>query len=344
MNSETPMSTDCQVLPTSTQDSSDVAVREAVRLLRAGQIVALPTETVYGLAGNAFSAKAVERIFAAKGRPSHNPIIVHVANLEMARTCVSHWPPLAERLAAAFWPGPLSLVLPRSSLIPDIVTAGGSTVGLRWPRHPVMEAVIRGCGFPLAAPSANLSGQISPTTAEHVRKSFGGKLRLVIDGGAAPIGIESTVLDLTAAPPRILRPGMIHAESLASVAGELDFGPARGGGHLRSPGLLEKHYAPKARLAVWSWSDDAGLKSQIASLKFEIRRAHVIAHTNIPSDAGYGQICVLPRNSEAFASALYAEWHKADEAGAELIVVEKPPAGPEWQAIADRLARAADQF
>src|SRR5262249_10839745 len=152
-------------------------------------------------------------IFQAKGRPAHNPIIVHVASLELARRCVSGWPASAEQLARAFWPGPLTLVLPKSGIIPDIVTAGGPTVGVRWPSHPFIQAVIRECGFPLAAPSANPSNSISPTNAEHVRQGLGDKIRLIIDGGQSQVGIESTVVDLAVSPPKVLRPGMIHDES-----------------------------------------------------------------------------------------------------------------------------------
>ncbi len=335
------MTDGCRVLPTHTASLFDAAIQEATRLLRAGEVVALPTETVYGLAANAFDAAAVARVFAAKGRPGSNPIIVHVAGLALARRCVAHWPPLAERLAAAFWPGPLTLVLSRASDIPDVVTAGGSTVGIRWPRHPVMEAVIAACGFPLAAPSANLSSEASPTTAEHVRKRLGQRIPLVLDGGAAPVGIESTVLDLTTTPPRLLRPGMIHLDSLAAVAGHLALADSTGAEPLRSPGLLQKHYAPQAKLVVWSWKDDVDLKSQISNLKFEIQLTHVVTHTRTPVEAGYGQLRVLPRDPDAFGRALYAECHRCDEAGAKLIVVEAPPAGVQWQAIADRLQRAA---
>jgi L-threonylcarbamoyladenylate synthase len=184
-----------------------------VELLRGGNVVALPTETVYGLAANAFEAAAVEKIFKIKGRPANNPVIVHVAGLDMARQCVQQFPTLAEKLARAFWPGPLTMVLPRSEKIPDIVSAGGPTVGIRWPSHPFIQAVIRKCDFPLAAPSANLSGEISPTTASHVARALGHKIEWIVDGGPSHIGIESTVLDLTATPPRLLRPGMIHEES-----------------------------------------------------------------------------------------------------------------------------------
>ena len=210
-----------EILPTHTPELFQKAVRRAAALLRAGEVVALPTETVYGLAANALDEKAVAKIFAIKGRPTNNPIIVHVAGNEMARACVKDFSTLAEMFSKSFWPGPLTLVLPRAEKIPNAVTAGGDTVGVRWPSHPFMQAVIRECGFPLAAPSANLSNQISPTNAEHVRAQLGGKISLIVDGGQSQVGIESTVLDLSVSPPRVLRPGMIHVESLAAVCGEV---------------------------------------------------------------------------------------------------------------------------
>ena len=206
---------------TDTPQLFEQAIKRAAQLLRGGEVVGLPTETVYGLAANAFDESAVARIFEIKGRPAHNPIIVHIASLEMARSCVADWPELAEKLARAFWPGPLTMVLPRSERIPSIVAAGGETVGIRWPSHPLAQALIRECGFPLAAPSANLSNQLSPTAAEHVVKSLGDRVPMIIDGGPCQVGIESTVLDLTVLPPRVLRPGIIHDEALASVTGRL---------------------------------------------------------------------------------------------------------------------------
>ena len=178
-----------EVLPTDNTAAFARAVTRATEWLRSGELVALPTETVYGLAANALDARAVAKIFAVKGRPANNPLIVHVASLEMAQACANEWPRVAEQLAAAFWPGPLTLVLARAPEIPDIVTAAGPTVALRWPSHPFIQAVIRACGFPLAAPSANLSGQLSPTNAEHVRKSLGHSVRLIVDGGQSQVGI-----------------------------------------------------------------------------------------------------------------------------------------------------------
>jgi L-threonylcarbamoyladenylate synthase len=339
-----------EILPTHTPALFRAAVGRAVELLKQGELVALPTETVYGLAANALDAVAVGKIYQAKGRPAHNPVIVHVASLDMAGRCVAAWPEAATRLARAFWPGPLTLVLPRATEIPDIVTAGGPTVGVRWPGHPFMQEVIRAGGFPLAAPSANRANELSPTCAEHVRKSLGDRVRLIVDGGPCQVGIESTVLDLTETPPRVLRPGMIHEESLRAAAGRGVLGPAstqqldaRAAEPARSPGQLPKHYSPKARLLVLHWHDDADLRRQLA------RRAGfrdeamgcVLAHANIPSPEGFARVSVIPHDPEAFARALYAELHRCDELGVAWIVVEALPEGPEWRGIADRLARAS---
>jgi L-threonylcarbamoyladenylate synthase len=331
-----------EILATHSPALFQAAVKQAARLLRAGEVVALPTETVYGLAANARDQKAVARIFQIKGRPANNPMIVHVAGVDMAKRCVADWPSNAERLVKAFWPGPLTLVLPRAEEIPDNVTAGAPTVGVRWPGHPLIQAVIRECGFPLAAPSANLSGRISPTNAGHVLNQLGSRISLIIDGGQSQVGIESTVLDLTGSSPEILRPGMIHAESLMAVLGRVRTRRAgvQTGNHLRSPGLLEKHYAPKAKLLVLQWNDEADLKIRLAARNVPRALCHLIAHTTIPSGIGLANVCVIPHDAEAFARAIYAELHRCDEAGAGWIVVEAPPDLPEWSAIADRLRRA----
>ena len=331
-----------EVLSTETPALFDQAVARAAALLRDGQVVALPTETVYGLAANAWNAAAVRRIFQVKERPAENPIIVHVASLEMARRCVAAWPAPARRLAAAFWPGPLTLVLPRAQAIPPPVTAGGATVGVRWPSHPFMQAVIRACGFPLAAPSANRSTELSPTTAEHVRKSLGGRIPLIVDGGPARVGLESSVLDLASLPPRLLRPGMISAASLRAVLGQDGLATAAGADAvLRSPGLLPRHYSPRAKLAVLHWRDEADLASRISRLGVAPEKTHILTHSGAPLRQQFGRVALIPPNAAAWARALYAELHRCDEAGAELIVVEAPPAGEAWRAIADRLERAA---
>jgi L-threonylcarbamoyladenylate synthase len=334
-----------EILSTETSQLFRAAVARAADLLRAGELVAVPTETVYGLAANALNRQAVARIFEVKGRPANNPLIVHVSHLDMARRCAALWPPLADSLAAAFWPGPLTLVLRCAPEIPDIVTASGDTVGIRWPSHPFMQALIDTCGFPLAAPSANLSNQLSPTSASHVAKSLGDKIPLIIDGGQSQVGIESTVLDISVSPPVLLRPGMIHAESLlASMPGEtLQIRQEKQSAHetLRSPGLLLKHYSPKARLVLRAWPDEAALKEQISALQAPLKSTHVVSHTNIPAGDAFGRVSVIPHDAEAFARAIYGELHQCDEHGAELIVVEALPATEEWRAIRDRLQRGS---
>jgi L-threonylcarbamoyladenylate synthase len=329
-----------EVLRTNTPRLFKTAVRRAAEALRSGDVVALPTETVYGLAANAMNASAVSRIFEIKGRPSHNPVIVHVNGVKMASACVSAWPSIAGKLAKAFWPGPLTLVLPRAAQIPLAVTAGGETVGVRWPSHPFVSAVIEACGFPLAAPSANLSNRVSPTNANHVLAQLKDKIRLIIDGGESHVGIESTVLDVSLLPPRLLRPGIIGESALVGIVGKLDVG-GQLHGPLRSPGMLKKHYSPKARLVVRAWRDDAELENQIRRLSVTPSECHIIAHTVLPGSEAQGKVVVAPREAMAFARVFYSLLHDCDAEGARLIVAEALPDTEEWRAVADRLARAA---
>jgi L-threonylcarbamoyladenylate synthase len=218
-------------------------------------------------------------------------------------------------------------------------------VALRWPSHPFMQAVLRECGFPLAAPSANLSNHVSPTNADHVRRQLGGVIALIVDGGPSQVGIESTVLDLSTTPPGILRPGMIHAAALQAVAGRVaEVAPADAGspsGILRSPGRLKKHYSPRARLVLLGWEDDAELRRQLAGLNLSPAVCHVLAHAHIPSPEEFARVAVIPHDAAAFARALYAELYSCDALGAAVIVVEQPPDQPEWSGITDRLRRAA---
>jgi L-threonylcarbamoyladenylate synthase len=335
-----------QLLPTHTPQLFKVAVVRAVELLAQGDLVALPTETVYGLAANALDAKAVAKIYEVKGRPPQNPIIVHVCDVEMAKKCVSTWPDSAKALARAFWPGPLTLVLNKAKNIPDNVTASGETVGIRWPSHPFIQAVIRDSGLPLAAPSANPSNGISPTNASHVLKGLGGKVLLVVDGGQSQVGIESTVVDLTGIKAKILRPGIIHLTALQAAMPELEWEVTAihqlpSGKPLRSPGQMLRHYSPKAKLEMREWKDSAELELQLAKTGVPFGKIHLITHTQIPSSGDYASISVIPHDAEAFARAIYAELHTCDESGAELIVVEKLPDENEWHAIADRLTRAS---
>lgn len=331
-----------EILATDSPALFERAVSRAAELLRSGQVVAVPTETVYGLAANAFDSDAVAKIFEVKGRPGHNPVIVHIVGYEMASRCVAEWPLPAQKLAEAFWPGPLTVVLPKAESIPAQVTAGGNTVGIRWPSHPFMQALIRECGFPLAAPSANPSNQLSPTSAWHVHRQLGTKLPLIVDGGPSHVGIESTVVDLTNEPPRVLRPGIIHERGLRAVLGAVS-GTAAGAGSaiLKSPGLLKKHYAPRARLCLWQWTNEAELQAQIRSSRVREEKVFVIAHSRIPINVSAGRVSVIPHDPEAFARAIYSELHACDEGGALLIVVESLPPGVEWDALRDRLNRAA---
>ena len=337
-----------EVVPTHSSGLFAAAVERARETLARGGLVVVPTETVYGLAANAWDGRAVRQIFEAKGRPSGNPVIVHVASGILARECVREWPETADRLAKACWPGPLTLVLRRGDRIPDEVTAGGETVGVRWPSHPFMQALIRACGFPLAAPSANRSNAISPTLAEHALASLGDRVGLIIDGGASNVGIESTVVDLTVSPARVLRPGMVSEPRIHELLGERLPGtldgerkPDAAVGPLRSPGMLAKHYAPRARIWVGNWRDDRDLRDQLARAGVDSTTAHVLAHHVIPGERVASRVCVIPADAEAFARALYAEWHLCDSLGAKTIVMEAVPDGPEWRAIADRLVRAA---
>jgi len=340
-----------EILPVHTPALFREAVAQAAARLRAGEVVALPTETVYGLAANAWSPEAVRRIFHVKQRPAHNPVIVHVASADMAHACAREWPLLAARLASAFWPGPLTLVVPRSGRVPNVVTAGGDTVGMRWPFHPFMQAVIRECGFPLAAPSANPANALSPTTARHVADAFGDVIPLIVDGGESNVGIESTVVDVTGPVPRILRPGMISSEDIARACGMapmvMNVGDAAGGEGetgvqrpLRSPGQLSRHYAPRARLHVLEWASDDDLGRQLAVRRLEPDRGWIIAHSRIPAEGRFPHVRFIPDDPEAFARALYAELHAADADGIQWVVVERVPDSPAWAGIADRLARA----
>jgi L-threonylcarbamoyladenylate synthase len=318
------------------------AVQRAAELLQRGEVVAVPTETVYGLAANALNPDAVRKIYQAKGRPASNPIIVHVASLPMAQACSSSWPKSANALAAAFWPGPLTLVLPKSSSIPPIVTAGGDTVGLRWPAHPFMQELIRACAFPIAAPSANPANTLSPTSADHVQAMLTGKIPLIVDAGPSNVGIESTVLDLTAHPPRVLRPGMISTSQIAQVLKQDILGECQTEtGTLKSPGLLRKHYAPRAKLVVSIWQNDSELRTLAEQSGFLFHQISVIAHEHIPRNIPFGRVSVIPHDSEAYARALYAELHHCDQSGTKLILVEQVPVSEEWHGIRDRLKRAS---
>jgi L-threonylcarbamoyladenylate synthase len=314
-------------------------LEQAVQRLLQHKLVAFPTETVYGLGANASSATAVKKIFAAKGRPVDHPVIVHVANAHALDGWAVNIPPEARRLAEAFWPGPLTLVLQRAAHVPDEVTGGQNTVGLRCPAHPVAQALLRAfatatpqqpCG--LAAPSANPYGRISPTTAAHVAADFIDTDLLILDGGACTVGIESTIVDCSRAQPILLRPGAVTPAMLAQVLGQVPALPDAQAP--RVSGALPSHYAPRKPLRLVSAAEirvlPATLAAQIAVLAFAL--------TPEKSFAWYQQASPEPTG---YAQHLYANLREMDASAAAQLWVEYPPPSVEWSAIADRLSRAA---
>jgi L-threonylcarbamoyladenylate synthase len=333
-----------QVLPVNPDAPAAEAITRAAEVLCRGGLVAFPTETVYGLGAAALDPAAVARIFAAKGRPATNPLIVHVTAAEVARSLTAAWTDAAARLAARFWPGPLTLVLPRNACVPDIVTAGGATVALRVPAHPIALALLRAAAVPVAAPSANRSTSLSPTRAEHVFRGLGGRIDLILDAGPTAGGLESTVLDVTTEPPRLLRPGLVTpAEIEAEIGPILRPGEQRAGGAgqpLRSPGQLRRHYAPSTPLECIP--EDGGQRVE-ELLRQGLRVGWVaLGAPNGQTRKGLALIA-LPREPAAYAAGLYAALHALDEAGVDRIVVTLPPATEEWLAVYDRLRRASAQ-
>jgi len=294
-------------------------LEQAAALIRAGRLVAFPTETVYGLGANALDPRAVARIYEVKGRPPSSPVIVHVCSVEMARRLAAAWPEKAALLAERFWPGPLTLVLPKQALIPDNVTAGLPTAGLRMPAHPLALALIETSGCPIAAPSANRFTELSPTSAEHVRKSLGDAVDLILDGGSTPVGIESTVLSLAADPPVLLRPGMITREEIEALIGPVEVRTSAGDAAHPAPGMHPRHYSPRTPLYL----------VRNAAVPAGGRGIYLRHGDNMPA---------TPRD---YAAALYATLHHYDEQGYDWIAVEEPPELPEWAAVRDRLRRAA---
>jgi L-threonylcarbamoyladenylate synthase len=309
---------------------------EAVRRLEAGELVGLPTETVYGLAADAENPVAVAKIYAAKGRPADHPVIVHVHRDADPGRWAAAVPEAARRLAAAFWPGPLTLILPRKPGVAEACAGGQPTIGLRCPSHPVAQAVLavfKGGQGGLAAPSANRFGRISPTTAAHVRAELGDEL-LVLDGGACAVGIESTIVDCTAQPPRILRPGLLGANEIAAVLGLPAVVLLRAGDAPRAAGGLPAHYAPRTPLQLRSRADiDADWPARAAEIG-------VLAHHASPIGpaANWRQLAAEPAG---YAHELYAALRALDSAGLRELWVETVPAGDAWLAVRDRLTRAA---
>ncbi|HEX7003058.1 MAG TPA: L-threonylcarbamoyladenylate synthase [Trueperaceae bacterium] len=309
---------------------SDENLRRAVRLLRAGQLVSFPTETVYGLGGDASNPEAVTRIFEAKGRPADHPLIVHLAGAEQLGEWARIVPQQATILAQAFWPGPLTIVLERAPAVPLEVTGGQDTVALRVPAHPVAQRLLASFGGGLAAPSANPFGRLSPTTAQHVAEQLGGRVAAILDGGPTEVGVESTIVDLSSGTPRILRPGGVGRHEIAALLGS-ELGPVPTVGAPRVPGSLERHYSPGCPVEL------------VAAARLEALAARgafsVLARRSAPIDFE-GNWRRLPDEAGGYARGLYAALHELDRAGLP-ILVEEPPEGPEWEAVRDRLRRAS---
>ena len=326
-------------------DSPDPAViADAARVLRDGGLVAFPTETVYGLGARGLSAEAVAKIFVAKGRPSTHPLILHVNGEEDARALIlGEVPEHVRALMRAFWPGPLTLVLKKSARVPSAVTGGGETVALRSPAHPVAQALIRALGEPIAAPSANRYQSISPTTAQHVEKSLGDAVDLILDGGPCASGIESTVLDLSGAVPRVLRPGALPLallrERLPGLSYEANVVASGEGAHL-SPGQDARHYAPRAPVVLMGPSDDLREQVCIVSGAWGAERVGVLARA-VFVPMGAEQVVMLPADAEGYGRALYAALHSMDDAGVAVIVIEGVPGDEAWAGVRDRLQRAS---
>lgn len=310
-------------------------IEVAVRALRSGHLVALPTETVYGLGARGLRAEEVRKIFAAKGRPPGHPIILHVDGDARARSLAAEWSDTAALLARDFWPGPLTIVVPRAPNVPPEVSGGLDTVGIRAPNHPVALALIRAIGEPLAAPSANAHTHVSPTTAEHVVRSLGDKVDLVLDAGPCTHGIESTVVAI-GPPLRVLRPGAITLEQLRAI----DPGTVDGTTTIEddapraAPGMAAKHYAPRARVLLMQRGHFAKpVGGRVAAI--------VVTDDARAAASSCAPLLVLPDDPAGYARGLYAALHEADASSAELIVIEAPPGDAAWRAVHDRLSRAA---
>lgn len=306
---------------------------DALAALRRGEAIGLPTETVYGLAADAHDPAAVRRIYALKGRPSDHPLIVHVADAVTASRWAGDWPDAAEALAEAFWPGPLTLILPRAANVPDEVTGGQDTVGLRVPAHPVAQALLKAFEGGVAAPSANRFGRLSPTTAAHVREEFGDAVPIVLDGGDCEIGLESTIVDLSSETPRILRPGKISRPEIEDVIGPVAEG--KDGDSPRASGTLASHYAPRASVEVLARAPLVARFHELA------KRGQTVAALlrGQPFKGIDGE--VLPSDLAGYGHALYAALRRLDARGFDVLLAELPPHTAAWAAVNDRLKRAA---
>lgn len=321
--------------------ADDAAISQAADLLKQGRLVAFPTETVYGLGADASNPEAVQRIFAAKGRPSDHPLIVHIASPEQLADWAVQVPEAATRLAARFWPGPLALVLNKQAWVPSAVTGGQDTVALRMPNHPVALRLLQAFGGGVAAPSANRFCRISPTQAVHVAEELGDAVDLILDGGPCQVGVESTIVDLSGDRPRLLRPGQISEHDIAAVLGTHLLLPQTGASEIRAPGMMAVHYAPVTATMLCRTED---LAAQLAILLKGNKRIGVLAYRLQPPADSSVKVLQMPEIAEAYAQALYASLRKLDAMQLDRIIVEQPPEGSAWRAINDRLTKAAGQI
>jgi L-threonylcarbamoyladenylate synthase len=321
-------------------------IAEAVRVLRGGGLVAMPTETVYGLAARALDEAAVARIYAAKGRPAHHPLIAHVEGEAQARALAASWPERASLVAKAFWPGPLTVVVDRALDVPAAVAGGGPSIAIRAPAHPVALALLHALGEPVAAPSANRFQGLSPTTAEHVVKQLGDAVDLVLDAGPCEAGIESTVVDLRGARPRVLRPGALDLAALRRVLPDVESPPTktvRADDARVSPGMEARHYAPRARLLLAdTWEEARRIAYGLASTG---ARVGLVTHEKRTTSVPEKQVLArtLPRDPAQYARLLYRTLHDLDDAGVDVIVVQGVPDDEAWWAVADRLRRGSTE-
>jgi L-threonylcarbamoyladenylate synthase len=318
---------------------SNGEIGRAVAVLRRSGLVAFPTETVYGLGADATNADAVAKIFAAKGRPATNPLIVHVADAATARRFAADWPPAASHLAEQFWPGPLTLVLAKSPCIVPAVSAGLATVGLRVPNHPLALQLLREFAGPVAAPSANRSNRVSPTTARHVRDELGDAVDLVLDGGPCVVGIESTVLDLTGPLPMILRPGAVSREQIEAVVGPVNVVPplASLDAPAASPGQHPVHYAPRTPAVRFETIQRGLIHVETDGIPNGLMAVGTIDYLK-----KWGRIVAMPKVPEVYARNFYAVLRELDGMGLNTIFIEVPPDRPEWAAVRDRILRATE--
>ncbi|SMC21858.1 L-threonylcarbamoyladenylate synthase [Andreprevotia lacus DSM 23236] len=314
-------------------------IEQALDLLRAGELVGIPTETVYGLAADAANPAAVARIFALKGRPADHPVIIHIAGAAQLQDWAKDIPAAAWQLAEAFWPGPLTLILPRQPHVPDAVTGGQDTVGLRAPSHPVTQELLQRFGGGLAAPSANQFGHVSPTTAQHVADEFGARLRLVLDGGPCLVGVESTIVSLIGERPKLLRPGGVPREAIEAVLGqELEHHTKAKSAGIRTSGLLDSHYAPRTRLITGSFEQ---LLAEAASREQAGEKVVLLHHQNWSDALPAQPHHQLPGDPVGYARTLYATLREFDTQGFDTLLLEATPAQAAWLAVQDRVSRAA---